>query len=95
MKKTFQACLIACAVFSTNSFAEQSYACKVMQERGSAMFCQEGSQNIASAPVSKPEVGIALTSKARTYACSSMLERSSDMFCNEEGDLIGSAIASE
>jgi len=95
MKKIFQVCLIACAVFSTNSFAEQSYACKVMMEHGSAMFCQEGSQNIASAPVSKPDVEIALTSKDRSYACNSMLERNSEMFCNKEGDLIGSAIASE
>ena len=95
MKRIFQMCLIACAVFSTNSFAEQSYACKVMLEQGSAMFCQEGAQTVASAPTNKPEVEVALKSKDRTFACSSMLERNSGMFCNEEGGLIGSAIASE
>ena len=94
MKKIFQAGLIACAVFSTNSFAEQSYACKVMMEHGSSMFCSESSQIVASAPVSKPEIEVALT-KDRSYACSSMLERNSEMFCKEEGGLLGSAIASE
>jgi len=95
MKRIFQTCLIACAVFSTNSFAEQSYACKVMQENGSAMFCQEGAQTLAAAPVSKPEVEVALASKDRSFACNSMLERNSDMFCNKDGGLMGSTIASE
>ena len=95
MKKIFQVCLIACAVFSTNSFAEQSYACKVMQGHGSAMFCQEGAQTLASAPVIKPDVEVALTSKDRSFACKSMLEHNSEMFCNEEGGLIGSTIASD
>jgi len=93
MKRIFQTCLIACAMFATNSFAEQSYACKVMQENGSAMFCQEGAQTLAAAPVSKPEV--ALASKDRSFACSSMLERNSGMFCNKDGGLMGSTIASE
>ncbi len=95
MKKIFQACLLVCAVFSANSFAEQSYACQAMLERGSAMFCQDGSQNIASVPASKPGVEIALTSKDRSYACNSMMARDSEMFCNKEGGLPGRVIASE
>lgn len=93
MKKIFQICLIACAAFSANSFAEQSYACNAMLERGSAMFCQEDTLNVASAPVSKPEA--ALASKDRSFACNSMLKRDSEMFCNKEGTLPGSVVASE
>ena len=50
MKKMIYICLIAIAVVSTNVNAtksdkksnEPSYACKVMQERGSYMFCRKG-----------------------------------------------------
>ena len=94
MKKIFHACIIACAVLSTNSFAEQSYACKVMLERSSEMFCQKDSENIASAPV-KLEVEATVAKKEGSFACSTMLERGSEMFCAEDGGIPGAIIVSE
>ena len=57
---------------------EVSYACKVMMERGSVMFCgQEGIVNLSP----KSTNADILSLNNNSYACNVMAGHSSDMLC--------------
>ncbi len=61
--------------------AKLSYACKVMLERGSTMFCGESANTALYAKAAISDLAyISNTS----YACNTMIERGSEMFCQKE-----------
>ncbi len=90
MKKLIHACFITLALVSTVCNASQSiksetapqnetsYACKVMLERGSIMFCGK-SDVLNSFPKSASADTASLNKNA--HACNVMAGRSSNMFC--------------
>ncbi|MFC1602395.1 hypothetical protein ACFL3U_02380 [Pseudomonadota bacterium] len=91
MKKLIHTCLITVALVSTAASAgqsEASYACKVMMERGSAMFCDQGTD-------ATPKLAISdvMPASKDSYACNAMVENGSSMFCKEGGSIPGSQIS--
>jgi len=93
MKKLINASLITLAFASGACIASQPaeanrfsqpqipYACKVMLENGSKMFCgNDANSNLyAKAAISE----LTYISNA-TYACNAMIEHGSEMFCQKE-----------
>ena len=94
MKKLIHTCLITAALASTACNAgqsiksEASYACKVMMERGSSMFCDQ-----ATSSTPKLAIADAIPASKGSYACNTMIENGSSMFCNEDGSIPGSQIS--
>lgn len=92
MKKLIHTSLIALALVSTvcsagqTTNSEASYACKVMMERGSSMFCDQGAEpRLAVSDIKSASKG--------SYACNTMIENGSSMFCKEDGAIPGSQIS--
>jgi len=93
MKKLIHTSLITLALASGACNASQaietaaatgnklSYACKVMVERGSTMFCGDDAlaNTYAKAAISE----LAYTSNS-SFACNTMAARGSEMFCQKE-----------
>ncbi len=93
MKKLICATLITLAFTSATCNASQSteieavsqnalsYACNIMLERGSMMFC--GNEVMASKYAKAAISELAYLDKS-SYACNTMAARGSEMFCQKE-----------
>jgi len=91
MKKLIHTALIALAIASATGNASASteitaqpklsYACTVMLERGSAMFCGEAATADTYAKAAISELAYANSS---SFACNTMAARGSEMFCGKE-----------
>ena len=93
MKKFINASLITLALTSGICSASQPaeadklsqpqipYACKVMLERGSKMFCGDETNSNLYAKAAISELAYISNS---SYACNTMISRGSEMFCQKE-----------
>ncbi len=93
MKKLINASLITLALASGAANANQPteanrlsqtqipYACKVMLERGSKMFCGDAASSNLYAKAAISELTYI---SSASYACDTMIERGSEMFCQKE-----------